>query len=167
MRERLTEFLPLLLVGVVLVVFQLSRVGAPIFQVWPLQLQAETAPTPAAVEVAAPPTVAPRRPTPITRATPGPATSCTASRPRFVGGLASLKTALGPNMGDSTECEHAVDNQGDTQQKTTTGLAYYRQQLNVACFTTGWDHWALTERGLVHWTGDAVDPPNDAIAIAQ
>ena len=37
---------------------------------------------------------------------------------------------------------------GDTQQKTTTGLAYYRKGLNMACFTTGWDHWGLIDRGL-------------------
>jgi hypothetical protein len=98
--------------------------------------------------------------TPIASAQPVPA--CTSSRPSFIGGLSTLKTALGATMGDPQECERAVDSQGDTQQKTSTGLAYYRRLLNVACFTTGWDHWAVTDRGLVHWTGDAVDPPPDA-----
>jgi len=65
-------------------------------------------------------------------------------------------------MGEALECERSVDDQGNTQQKTTTGLAYYRKHLNTACFTTGWDHWALRPEGLVHWTGDAVDPPTDA-----
>jgi hypothetical protein len=76
--------------------------------------------------------------------------------------MLTLKSALGAAMGEPQECEHPVDDQGDTQQKTSTGLAYYRQQLNVACFTTGWDHWALTDRGLVTWTGESVDPPPDA-----
>lgn len=65
-------------------------------------------------------------------------------------------------MGDPIDCEHVVDSAGNTQQRTTTGLAYYRKALNVTCFTTGWDHWGLVARGVVHWTGDAVDPPADA-----
>ena len=57
-------------------------------------------------------------------------------------------------MGDALECERSIDAQGDTQQKTTTGLAYYLSQLNTACFTTGWDHWALTSQGVVEWASD-------------
>ncbi len=65
-------------------------------------------------------------------------------------------------MGEPVECERATNPMGDTQQQTSTGLAYYRKNLNSACFTTGWDHWALVNGGLVHWTGDAVDPPVEA-----
>jgi hypothetical protein len=63
-------------------------------------------------------------------------------------------------MGDPLECEHAVDAAGNTQQRTSTGLAYYRKVRNLPCFTTGYDHWALAPDGsIIHWTGDAVDPP--------
>jgi hypothetical protein len=82
--------------------------------------------------------------------------------------MTRLKAALGTVMGDALECERAVNAQGDTHQNTTTGLAYYRKQLNVACFTTGWDHWAARGDGsLVHWAGDAVDPPPDAMTVTR
>src|SRR6266852_2978881 len=77
---------------------------------------------------------------------------CNAAQPHFSGGIAALKAVLGPSMGEPVECEHATSPRGDTQQKTTIGLAYYREHLNLACFTTGWDHWALVNGGLVHWT---------------
>jgi hypothetical protein len=159
MRERLTEFWPLLLIGVLLVALQFSGAGAPLFQMLPFQTA-----SPTSVLAPAIPTATPRRPTPARTATPA-AALCSPARPRFVGGLATLQAALGQSMGSPLECERAVDSQGDTQQKTSTGLAYYRQQLNVACFTTGWDHWGLTEHGVVHWTGDAVDPPSDAAVV--
>jgi len=160
MRDRLVEFTPLLLVGVVLLAFQLTRGGTPpafLFQPLP-------AVTPTPVEVAgvvAQP--APRQQTNQTIQLAG----CNAARPQFIGGIAALKSALGARMGEPIECERATSPQGDTQQKTTIGLAYYRKTLNVACFTTGWDHWALVNGALVHWTGDAVDPPPDAGVVAD
>jgi hypothetical protein len=81
--------------------------------------------------------------------------------------MAALKAMLGAAMGEALECERVVNDQGDTQQKTTTGLAYYRKALNVACFTTGWDHWGLMAHGVVHWAGDAVDPPPDAALLKE
>jgi hypothetical protein len=63
-------------------------------------------------------------------------------------------------MGDPLECEHSVNADGDTQQKTTTGLAYYLHALNAPCFTNGFDHWSLAADGaLIHWTGDSINPP--------
>jgi len=82
-----------------------------------------------------------------------------------VRGLANLRSALGAIMGDALECERVVNDEGDTQQRTTTGLAYYRKHLNIACFTTGWEHWGLVDRGLVHWEGLTVDPPAEAVVI--
>jgi hypothetical protein len=159
MRDRFLELIPLILVGVVLLAFQLSRGSSPalLFQALP-----ELTPTP--VEVAgAVAQQAIRRP-----ANPAPqATACTAAKPQFTGGMAALKASLGARMGEPLECEHATSPQGDTQQKTNVGLAYYRKTLNVACFTTGWDHWALVNGAVVHWTGDAVDPPSDAGMVAQ
>jgi len=160
MREHLTELLPLVLVGVVLLVFQLTRDSGPVLHFLPLQDQAALAATPAP-EIPLPATVTPRPRTPVASPTTAPG-ACNASRPSFVGGLAALRTRLGPSMGEPLECERAVDDQGDTQQNTTTGLAYYRRQVNVASFTTGWDHWGVRDGRLVHWTGDAVDPPADS-----
>jgi hypothetical protein len=159
MREHLTELLPLVLVGLVLLVFQLTRDSSQVLHFLPLQnqsLAAAATPTPIALPVAA---VA--KPTPLASPTPA-AGVCTAARPTFVGGMAALKTSLGPRMGDPLECERPVDDQGDTQQKTSTGLAYYRSQVNVASFTTGWEHWALRAGAVVYWTGDSVEPPADA-----
>jgi hypothetical protein len=163
-RDRLVELLPLLLVGVFLLAFQLSRGSAPI-------LPFQTLPTPTPTSIPGP--VASRATLAAAEqrlATPQPklgASACDASRPRFVGGLATLKAALGASMGEPIECERSINAEGDTHQKTTTGLAYYRRRLNVACFTTGWDHWGLLERGLVHWAGTAVDPPVDAALITR
>jgi hypothetical protein len=155
MRERVSELLPLLLVGVVLLVFQLTRDSGGVLRYLPMVSLATPTPTP---QIALRSTATPRTPTPVVG--PGPsATLCDAAQPSFVGGMRVLKRALGPSMGQAVECERPVDDHGDTQQNTTTGLAYYRSQMNVACFTTGWDHWALTASGLIHWTGDSVDPP--------
>ncbi len=79
--------------------------------------------------------------------------------PRYQFGFADLKARLGSTMGDPVECEHANSANGDTLQKTSTGLAFYRMATNTATFTNGVDHWALTARGLVQWQGDSPDPP--------
>jgi hypothetical protein len=155
-RDRVIEFLPLLLVALVLLVFQLSRTGALTL---PFQSLPEATPPVVAVE----PTSA--RPMRGWR-TPVPAAAvCSGVEPRFVRGLAHLKSALRGIMGDALECERVVNDEGDTQQRTTTGLAYYRKQLNIACFTTGWEHWGFVDRGLVHWAGLTVDPPAEAVVI--
>jgi hypothetical protein len=119
---------------------------------------------------ATPPLAAPPAPAAATAASPTvarttvPSTTdeCTSGSPRFVHGAASLKAALGGRMGDATECERLVDPAGNTEQKTTTGLFYYRVASNTVAFTNGFDHWALTARGLVHWSGDDVEPPPNA-----
>ena len=84
---------------------------------------------------------------------------CTPERPGFVHGAATLKAALGQRMGEALECERGVNAAGDTEQRTTTGLVYYRSATNAVVFTNGWDHWGLAANGVVHWTGDEVDPP--------
>jgi hypothetical protein len=84
--------------------------------------------------------------------------------PRFTGGFQLLKDALGDEMGEPIECDHAVGDTGDVHQQTTTGLSYWRKQTNTPTFTNGVDHWALTDRGLVRWTGESVDPPGLAVA---
>jgi hypothetical protein len=118
----------------------------------PLRSVAGT-PTPAPAEALSTPTTEPA------------AETCTPGQPIFVHGTATLKAALGPMMGDPLECERVIDAVGDTEQRTTTGLAYYRTSTNAVAFTNGFDHWALAGRGVVHWTGDAVDPPPSAETV--
>jgi hypothetical protein len=120
------------------------------------------------VPQAAAPTPSPPRPTvavaPLAKPSPAPLQSdvCTAAAPRFVHAIAELRARLGGDMGAPTECERVVDASGDTEQKTTTGLAYYRSKTNSAVFTNDVEHWALTTDGLVHWTSDELAPPPGA-----
>jgi hypothetical protein len=80
-------------------------------------------------------------------------------QPTFRFGFGTLKEQLGPAMGSPVECEHPNSANGDTLQKTTTGLAFYRKSTNTPTFTDGYRHWALTVAGVASWEGDAVDPP--------
>jgi hypothetical protein len=88
--------------------------------------------------------------------------------PAFRTGFAILAGQLGAVMGTPTSCEYAdAAGTGDVQQETTTGLAFWRKSTNTPTFTNGLDHWALTEQGITHWTGTAVDPPAAAPAMAS
>jgi hypothetical protein len=80
--------------------------------------------------------------------------------PDFAAGFAMLRTAIGDVMGAAMDCEHGDPlGSGDVLQDTTTGLAFYRASTNTPTFTDGWNHWGLTDGGLVYWTGGTVDPP--------
>lgn len=97
-------------------------------------------------------------------ATPAPAQTAApfcapGIQPAFQFGFLALKQLIGAPMGDPLECEHGNPTNGDTLQKTSTGLAYYRKATNTPTFTDGVDHWALTDAGIVTWTGDSPDPP--------
>jgi hypothetical protein len=86
-------------------------------------------------------------------------------------GFAQLKADLGPIMGDPTEDEHGNSDNCDTQQLTTTGLAYWRCSSNLltfAAFPDGAMHWASAPPtpGLIEWTGTE-DPPLDAWSVAN
>ena len=72
-------------------------------------------------------------------ASPAPVATdrCTAAAPRFVQGTSALKAGVGAIMGEPVECERVVDEAGDTEQRTTTGLAYYRARSNIAAFRNG------------------------------
>jgi hypothetical protein len=88
---------------------------------------------------------------------------------QFVLGFAKLKGQLGPLMGDPTESEQGNPDNCDTQQLTTTGLAYHRcatDLVGFAAFPDGAMHWASASPapGLREWTGDQ-DPPPDALTI--
>lgn len=90
------------------------------------------------------------------------APTCDAVHPIFLYGFAELRIRIGDKMGQPLECERAIFPSGDTNQRTTTGLAYYRSGVNIPSFVNGLEHWALTSQGLVHWIGDVVDPPINA-----
>jgi hypothetical protein len=95
-----------------------------------------------------------------------PAPFCdSGQQPRFLLGFGALKTAVGEPMGEPVECEHTNPDTGDVQQRTTTGLAYYRPSLNLAMFTNGEEHWAVTDEGLVRWSGDSAVPTDDASIV--
>ena len=52
------------------------------------------------------------------------------------------------SSGQASEVKSAVYKSGDpaagnTEQQTSTGLAYYRAQANVVVFTDGVEHWAF------------------------
>jgi hypothetical protein len=81
--------------------------------------------------------------------------------PVFAFGFAALRAALGDRMGDPVSCER-YGPEGDALQQTSTGLARYRKATNTPTFISGADHWALTDRGLLHWTGGGLDPPDNA-----
>jgi len=90
-----------------------------------------------------------------TAASATPADRCSAGQsPHFTFGFANLQTALGDQMGGAITCEFADPNgTGDVHQQTTKGLAFWRKRSNTPTFTNGYDHWALTTAGLVHWIG--------------
>jgi hypothetical protein len=105
-------------------------------------------------------------------ALPGPVVPTDAnggSPPEFVLGFAFLKQQLGPTMGTPLEAEHGVTDSCDTQQLTSTGLAYWRCSTNTMTFAADPDglvHWAWLDQ-LVTWRGEAADPPADAVAVAS
>jgi len=79
--------------------------------------------------------------------------------PTFLFGFAALDQATGGVMGAPTECEHGTDqSNGDTSQKTTTGVATYSWCTNSPSFTRGQEHWMLTADGLEHWFGSPESP---------
>ena len=87
-------------------------------------------------------------------------------RPVFSRGLADLKAALGDRMGEPIECEHA-NTIGDVEQRTSTGLAFYRPRSNMPGFTTGTESWGLTDRGLLYWRTASFEPPPNAEVVPR
>jgi hypothetical protein len=82
----------------------------------------------------------------------------------FVFGIAELHERLGPTMGVPLECEHVNPENGDTIQHTTTGLAYYRPEINTPMFTDGQTHWALSDNQVLMWRNPSVVPPSPTAA---
>ncbi len=87
------------------------------------------------------------------------------ARASYAEQLAKLHDRLGDVMGRPVECAHANQDNADTVQKTSAGLAYVRASSGLGTFTTGAEHWALSPRGLLYWASDAVDPPRNAAVL--
>jgi hypothetical protein len=88
--------------------------------------------------------------------------------PSYSAGFMELHSVLGDAMGAPDSCEYADPNgTGDVLQRTTRGLAFWRSETNTPSFTTGRDHWALTENGPVYWSGFNAEPPANAQVVDQ
>jgi hypothetical protein len=138
----------------------ISPVGAP-----PTEPTPEVPAPTSAARPATPTSARASSPPPPEATTPAPG-ACPFVTPRFVLGFATLDEQIGPTMGNPVECEHANPENGDTLQKTTTGLAFYRKNTNTPTFTNGTEHWALASEGVVYWTGDSIDPPADTQSLS-
>ncbi len=79
--------------------------------------------------------------------------------PQFVLGFAQLQQRIGASMGNPLECEHTDPGSGDTQQHTSTGLAYVPHNGGLVSFTNGWEHYALAGSQVDLWRNASVDPP--------
>jgi hypothetical protein len=72
-------------------------------------------------------------------------------------------------MGSAIAPVESTPESCDTQQQTSTGLAYWRCSTNTVAFVADPDgvlHWAWVNDALVSWEGDSVDPPTDALVVA-
>jgi hypothetical protein len=81
---------------------------------------------------------------------------------RFVLGFAFLHQQLGGLMGDPLQNERTNPDSCDTQQQTTTGIAYWRCATGILSFVAepdGLQHWAWVDGRLIDWTGPSADPP--------
>jgi hypothetical protein len=89
--------------------------------------------------------------------------------PRFTFGFETLKAALGEAMGEPLEDEHGVDDSCDTQQTTTTGLAYWSCATGVVSFAAypdGLHHWAFMNGLVLEWYADDAAVPDGTPAYA-
>jgi hypothetical protein len=134
-------------------------------------------PTPAATPTTQPTPVQTPSPTPAPAPAPAAAPVVAAApsapycapgdKPQYRFGFATLSQRLGDQMGAPTSCEYGDPRgSGDTLQNTEKGLSFYRQKTNTATFTNGNQHWAVASNGLLFWTGESIDPPDDAQPVA-
>jgi hypothetical protein len=87
--------------------------------------------------------------------------------PAFGTALGALRSQVGDDMGNPIECAHRDPANGDMLQRTSTGLAVYRESTNQLWFTDGWRHWAMTATGgVVMWEGTDADAPMGATTPA-
>lgn len=99
---------------------------------------------------------------PPTAPAPASAAPEATAPPAFKLGFADFRARIGDVMGDPVENEHGNPANCDTQQLTTTGLAFWRCSTNTmtfAAFPDGLRHWAVVDGQVVEWTGPSADPP--------
>jgi hypothetical protein len=175
MGARLVTSVVLGLLGLSPVLYVLATAGPQAGPTPALAMEADTPPLePSSMAVAALPAEAesppPQTPTDESLSPIAPHPYCAdGTIPSFQGLLRTLRDRLGDEvMGSAAECEHPNAENGDFVQATTTGLAFVRAlhaeggASDVPFFTNGWEHWALMQRGLAYWTGEAINPPRDA-----
>jgi hypothetical protein len=122
----------------------------------------------ATLSLAIPPAATPTlEPSPTPTAPPTGAAYCPPGvQPAFALGFADLKQALGDTMGQPVECEHQNPDNGDSLQKTTTGLAVYEKRTGTLQFTDGWHHWALGPQGVRQWAGESEASGRPLVSIS-
>jgi hypothetical protein len=109
---------------------------------------------------------------PEATATPQPSPTSPAAAPSappagWVYGFHALREFLGDRMGERAGPEWDAGD-GDRNQITTTGgMAYWRSSTNIAAFTDGYQHWAVTDRGIELWLGSSIDPGEDAVVVKE
>jgi len=93
--------------------------------------------------------------------------------PAFHFGFATLQAQLGAGMGDPLECAHVTGTTGQlTVQETTTGIAYYLSDVNLAAFVVmfigkPYVHFGLAKDGLMYWRGDDAYPPDGTRVVSS
>jgi hypothetical protein len=92
---------------------------------------------------------------------------CAPDKPVFDARFGELQRRLGTLMGAAGECARQDAAGGDIVQHTSTGLAIIRAANGTAIFTNGLEHWALAAGSLVFWNGSGVDPPREAVPVAD
>jgi hypothetical protein len=93
--------------------------------------------------------------------------------PQLDGGFAALyaqltNAGLASAVGSLTTCVYPdPKGTGNTQQDTTgdggVGVFYWLKSSNTNVYSDGYNRWALTPAGLVHWESETLlEPPPDA-----
>lgn len=93
-------------------------------------------------------------------------TFCQAGQvPTYVFGYAALHGWLGDLMGGPLECERPTTASGDTSQRTTRGLAYFKAAIATTVFTDGYRHWSAGPLGRACWAGTEDEPPTEPLEV--
>jgi hypothetical protein len=116
-----------------------TRPPVPLAPAAPTQTRPASAPSPK-----------PNSPVPTRAAIPTPRPPCS-----FVRGFAELKAQLGDLVGGCLEEERADPTNGDSMQRTTTGLLVWRRADGLVAFTDGGRTWVRGPDGLVYLRSNA------------
>jgi hypothetical protein len=85
------------------------------------------------------------------------------TKPSFTIGFAEMKNLLGEALGEAASCEFRRAEQPRRRPPAHHAWnGYLSSRYCIPQFTDGVQHWEMTPRGLVYWTGDSVEPSPDA-----